>query len=214
MINIFTVLKLNQGWSSMYVEKFYQSLKRNTTVNFNFYCITDAKIDNINTIPLINLIDGAPGYWHKIQLFKESINIPSFYFDLDTIIKDNLDQIIFDLKNEKFVMVRSPFKKPYHSSCIMYWNGDYKFIWDRYLKDKEKFNSLYARKIDQNYGDQLYISDTVKEYNILQDIISNPKSIGRIRKKVSSDFEKILICSGNRAPWKCLDHPDVIKYWS
>lgn len=213
MLNIYTVLKTNQGWHTDYVIKFYQSLKRNISFDFKFYCLSDSLIENINTIPLIPLINDAPGYWHKVQLFRESIDIPTLYFDLDTIIKSDLDIILKDLENENFVMVRSPFKKPYHSSCIMYWNGDYRFVWEKYISNMRNYNEMYKRKIDQNYGDQLYISDTVNTYNILQDIISDPKSIGRIRKGPSYEHEKILICSGNRAPWKCLDHPDVINYW-
>lgn len=215
-MNIYTVLKKNPGWREEYVENLYKSLRKNITTNFNFYCITDAKnINGVDTIKLISLPDNCFGYWNKLQIFKESINRPSLFFDLDTIVKGNLDSFLNDIQHEKFLMVRSPFRRPHHSSCIMFWNGDYSFLWNNYLNNFKIYNEKYAPKPNfQNYGDQAYIAEKLQEYKLFQDILSEPEQISRMKKKESSKNEKILICNSNtRAPWKNLNHPDVTKHW-
>lgn len=213
-INIITLFKENPEWKPSYVYNLHKSLEKNLTIPFNFICLTDSnKLEIINTIKLDPLPIAIPGYWYKIQLFKQTFTNPCLFFDLDTIIKGNFDSMISDLNGQTFSMILSPFRSKAHSSCIMWWQGDHRYLWEYFKKDPIACEEKYKKnKSFTSYGDQKFISDNTN-HTLIQDIISNPQYINRLRKKESTDSAKILICSGNRRPWSGANHPDIIKHW-
>ena len=49
-------------------------VEKNTTLPFNFYCLSDTEIDGIQTIPLDLSLD-LESYWWKICLFNTELII-------------------------------------------------------------------------------------------------------------------------------------------
>ena len=77
-----------------YVNKFYNAIKRNTTVPHRFICYTDDPSGvECETRPF--LID-LPVWWYIIGLTNpdHDHNEQLFYFDLDTIVTGNIDHIL------------------------------------------------------------------------------------------------------------------------
>lgn len=136
-----------------YVNILYRMVKRNMTIPFNFYCLTDnpeqtfeAAIKTIN-IPKPNL----DGWWNKMHLYNKELKIEGniLYLDLDVVILNNLEPFFKQYKDEDFCVIRD-FGQPtttINSSVIRYNLKHHFFIWDNYLKDKGMYDSVHG---DQN----------------------------------------------------------------
>ena len=95
------VVCINWGekYSKEYTIRLYNMIRRHTTREFKFYCLTD-NIENYShpIIPIL-LKPGLTGWWNKMQLFRNDV-LPIneyLYLDLDVVIVDNVDSL-FDWK--------------------------------------------------------------------------------------------------------------------
>jgi hypothetical protein len=76
-----------------YVYNLKSMVQRNTTVAHEFVCFSDRQIPNVKT----KILDkGLEGWWNKLQMFntKFGLNRDVVYFDLDTLITDNIDWLM------------------------------------------------------------------------------------------------------------------------
>lgn len=91
--NIYCV-KHGDKYSADHVNRLYRMVKKNTTVPFKFYCLTeDPKgiTDDVNIIPLDETLK-MKAWWWKICLFQEGMPEGiNTYFDLDVVIQSNID---------------------------------------------------------------------------------------------------------------------------
>ena len=138
---------------------------------------------------------------------------PVLYIDLDTVICQNIDEIIIKIQNEKFVMWYEKDKK-IHSSAMMWWNGDYSYLWDLYLaKDIAYWKDLYSAP--PLYGDQALISENVK-HTIFQDCIPNEWCHIASRRDDVLDLSKVKILHFRKThtkPSTLLEHSLVKNHW-
>lgn len=76
-----------------YVYNLKSMVERNTTVEHRFICLSDKKVDGIETRILK---PGYEGWWNKLQLFDPSNQLDErvVYFDLDTLIVNNIDWLL------------------------------------------------------------------------------------------------------------------------
>lgn len=91
-----SVLKTGGVYDVHYVNKLASAVKRHTTVDYKFVCLTDAPTYDIDTSlvnEVIPLRYGLPKWWSKLELFRPELfpNSQILYFDLDTLIVDNID---------------------------------------------------------------------------------------------------------------------------
>ena len=210
MLTIITVLRSGPEWLPDYVIKFKKGLDKNLTVPFEFICLSDIEIAGITTIPLL---DSGTSYWCKLQMFRPELglNTKCLYFDLDTIVKSNIDDIVSIVMSENFVMLQDPWKPTQSGSGMMWWNGDYSFLWNEYLtKTQEEWHKLYNEH--PRFGEQGYIIDRIAHVRF-QDIMTT-EWFGKFGKSECGKNTKIIIFAGKRRkPWLNLNHPDVINYW-
>jgi hypothetical protein len=100
IINILT-LKVGTKYPAVYVNKLYNSIKRNTTVDFKFFCYTEDPTDlgpNINVIPLEDPAE-LKLQWHKLKFHNTgfagiSTGETCLILDIDWIITNNMDDIL------------------------------------------------------------------------------------------------------------------------
>lgn len=155
-INVVCVLRQGGkvGYDASWVEKLKDAVSRNLTLPHRFICLSDCDVP-CERIPLDT--DGD-GFWAKLQLFKPGIfSGPVFYIDLDTVICKNIDDIIVQVSEEKFVMWYEQ-DKDVHSSAMMWWNGDHSYLWSLYLsKTLSYWKDIYSSM--PLYGDQALISE-------------------------------------------------------
>lgn len=178
-------LKWGTMYGADYVNKLYGGVQRNTTLPYEFYCYTDDPTGirpEVTIFPLSTV--GLLGWWNKLYLFHPNNGLSGnvLYFDLDTLIVDNIDEILQYKGNFATLSeyaLRPGFKKETQrelASGMMAWthetvaylwyeftrdtqsmthfNGDQDFI-TRYANETDLLQSLYPGKI-QSYKFQCY----------------------------------------------------------
>lgn len=83
-------------WGTKYPDYYVQRLQlevaKNLTIPHRFVCVTDRKIDGVETIPPIN---DLPGWWGKLNLFSAGFDDQhNLWLDLDVVITGNLDSMV------------------------------------------------------------------------------------------------------------------------
>jgi hypothetical protein len=209
-LTVITVLRSGPDWKPEFVYNFKKGLDKNLTRPFNFVCFSDIDLD-VETVPLL---DVGQGFWSKLQLFRPELKFtgPCLYFDLDTIIKGNIDELVNTFENYNFLMLQDPWKPEQSGSGMMWWKGDYSKLWNEFITKPEKqWHNQYCEH--PRFGDQGYIIDRV-EHKQIQEVINNKTDICKFSKKESSPESKIIIFAGpKRKPWLNLNHPDIVNYW-
>ena len=152
------------AWS--YVDRLYSMLSRHITSGIRLHVYTEEH----RSVPepyikhaLLNWGISGPkrSWWYKMQLFNaEYHHGPLLYFDLDTVIVDNLDWL-WNLPLSYFWAARD-FKhlwKPTNygiNSSVMWWNTDtFDYVWRNF-----KIQEL-NRIITRYHGDQDYITEVI-----------------------------------------------------
>lgn len=167
--------------------------------NQDFVCLTDIKIDGVKTIPLR---DNLPGWWSKIELFREFKEC--FYIDLDTVIVDKFSELL----NHKhtFTALRnfSSIKNTTRmGSAVMAWKGDYRFIYDAFMANPMKHIIEYTTS--EKWGDQGFVNNQLKgKFDRWQDLF--PGSIVsqkiNMENNVLTPGAKIVCFHGTPKPWE------------
>lgn len=217
MINIACVLRQGGkvGYNASWVEKLHNNISRNLTIPHRFVALSDCPV-HCDRIPLDDI--GA-SWWAKMQLFKTgNLTGPTLFFDLDTIIFNNIDDMVIKLIDQtEFVMWRDDTYN-ISSSAIMYWNGDYSYVYDKYIAEPTRWEEIYSKANQtetRQIGDQALISTTVNHV-FINDLC--PKEWIRVVSKKDHlvDFSntKILIFRKESSkPSTLPDHPIVKEHW-
>ena len=156
------------AYSWTYVERLYNMLSRHITPGIRLHVYTEA--DRPVPEPMIkhvltewNITRPKRGWWYKMQLFNPDHHCgPLLYFDLDTVIVDNIDWI-WQQPTTYFWAIRD-FKhlwRPTHTginSSIMWWNTQhYRTVWDTFIQQD------LTTMMQKYQGDQDYISSMIPQ---------------------------------------------------
>jgi hypothetical protein len=209
MINVVCVLRQGGkvGYDATWVEKLKNSVARNLTLEHKFVCLSDV------TVPCerVPLIDSGPGFWAKLELFRPGLfQDPVLYIDLDTVICNNLNDVVDYIKDQPFVMLKETDKNVV-SSAIMWWQGDHSYLWERYTSTsvnvlKEQYSKM------PRYGDQAFIEDYTK-HTLLQQHIPESWIGWSSQRKISTDTKILIFRKVSQKPSTMLDHPLVQQHW-
>jgi len=121
MINCICI-KFGTKYNSEYVNKLFRGISRNTSKEFLFTCYTDNTADIDGKIRCDKLPLERNDWFAKIGLYnKELYNEEHqiFYFDLDTVITGNLDEI-FEYEGD-FMLLRDFYRRNGYGSGLMSW---------------------------------------------------------------------------------------------
>lgn len=201
MLNIITVLKtggFKQDWLKVnykpeYVIRLKKQIEDNITIPFRFICLSDVEIDGVETIPLK---DDLKGWWSKLEMFREFNDF--LYFDLDTTIIGNID----DLANYQGFTAYQDFIKGNLSSAFLRVKGDYSFIYNDFIKNKDEIMKTYTTQKD--WGDQKLIEDILKDHKKEFNFFDNKHFISynfEIAKGKKPTNESIIVYCGNSKPF-------------
>jgi len=153
------VYKSGGDFTPKYVQILKNSIKRNTTIPFDFVCLTDKPEEVPNPIELVYELEG---WWNKLELFRPDLfkNRRVIYFDLDTIIHSNIDSLLNE--HFDFAMLGSFNTSVCLQSGIMCWTGDYSFLLKKALQNP----LLRKHRNGTLLGDQRYIHAQMKPRGI------------------------------------------------
>ena len=102
------------------------------------------KIDNI-----IAIREGEGAVYDKLKMFDICTENKFYiYFDLDVVIKGDVNHLIRDDFTTLFAWWRDRLHTPLNSS-IMSWNGDHSYIYDDFYNDEDYSRVKYWRGIDE-----------------------------------------------------------------
>lgn len=231
MINI-VCLKWGNKYGPKYVNRLYTSVKRNTTLQFRFWCFTEdttGLLPEILTVPLpfANQLDS---WWNKLNLFSKDIPIPVgdwiFYIDLDTVIVDNIDQLLAT-KVPVLVVLRDFYQGIAKSatlvgSGLMAWqHGKYFAIWDKFITNPKKHVERAG-----TYGDQWWIEQRVKTLMFWQDLYPDQVVSFKVHCRKGLPPGAKIICYHGRpsipestcetttsGKWTIAPQPWILRYW-
>jgi hypothetical protein len=214
MINVACVLRAGGkvNYDATWVAKLQRAVSRNLSIPHRFVCLSDCDVP-CEKIPLL---PGHRGYWNKLQLFRSDIfnnNWPVLYLDLDTVICKSIDEIYQKIKKQKFVMWHEQ-DNGTHSSALMYWNGDYNYLWELYnSKTFEYWNDLY--NAPPLYGDQALISENTKHQLLTDHCPSSWFHIAgsKVKNKNIDDVKILFFRKAKFKPSTMLDNHLVQQHW-
>lgn len=171
MLTIATVYRTGGSYGREYVDKIKRGFEKHLNVPHEFVCLTDDCYADFCR-PLKH---DWPGWWSKIELFAPGqFNGPVIAVDLDTVLVGDLAPLI--QHEHPFVMMRD-FQLPDRAnSCLMYWEGDYSFIYEKFCEDPAHYQEIYHRT--PLLGDQAMIEVSLMkagQYPALwQDVLPAP----------------------------------------
>jgi hypothetical protein len=212
MLNVVCLLRQGGkvGYDATWVEKLQRGVQRNLTLPHRFVCFSDCEVP----CERIKLLPGDHGFWSKMQLFRPSIlSGPTLFLDLDTVICSNLDHVVAQLQDQKFVMWHEA-DKNIHSSAFMYWQEDHSYLWSLYQSQSlAHWQSLYSSP--PLYGDQAIISEHTN-HTLLTDHC--PAEWFHIASRKDADLDlgavKILMFRKvSQKPSTMSHHPLVQQHW-
>jgi 2-polyprenyl-3-methyl-5-hydroxy-6-metoxy-1,4-benzoquinol methylase len=191
-ITIACVLKSGGDYTIEYVKRLMNMIARNTTIPYNFVCLSDI---NINFCDSVKFSQDYGGWWSKIELFKSGVikSERAIYFDLDSIILANIDDLL-EIRQE-FVALK-PWNKRNQknglcASGMMAWenNNTFSFLYNQFsVKDTHRFP----------VGDQEYISKMLAENEkkpvFFQDIYKGIFSYKRNFRRGLPPIDAKVIC--------------------
>jgi SAM-dependent methyltransferase len=213
-VTVVCVYKSGGDFNLDYVVRLRNMVARYSTIPYQFICLTDVKIDP-NVCKSIQLDLGYNGWWNKLQLFKNGIFNTNriIYFDLDTVILNNIDEILtletdFAGLGDWFPGPRRNIKENFGSGLMAWKNHrDFSFIFSGYDKT--------AKYI---HGDQRYIVDKLLEndvkYDTLQDLVSGIYSYKRNCLKQLPNDVRVICFHGQPRPHQIVDKVKFIRnFW-
>lgn len=189
-MNIICV-KLGTKYSSEMVNNLFRMCSKNITQPFEFFCYTDDPTDintNVSIIPYVN--NGLDVIvYNKLYMFSEEFDklVPEgarVYFDLDLIIKSNIDDIVNDNKGE-LTLIRPKWRLEhergppiwhhmFNSSCMTWTSPNTRCLWEHLQKDPEMFMTKYYWGMDSfmsyehiNAGTKIHYFQDRKFYSYL-----------------------------------------------
>jgi hypothetical protein len=101
------------------------------------------------------------------------------------------------------------------SSAIMFWHGDYSFIYEKYIKDPTFYEEKYIKDPNRLVGDQGLICQTV-EHKFINDIFPDDwfqvvKKRNNINHLSAAKF--LIFRKAHTKPSTMLNHPLIINHW-
>ena len=160
-------MKWGNRYSSLFVNRLYQSIKRHCKNNTRLICFTDDNV-GINKkiickpLPKINLPDEiAYTPWRKISvwqfpLFNLSGDI--LFLDLDLVITGNLDKL-FSYEPGKYCVIENWTQIGSgigNTSCFRFPAGEMKYIYSKFEENPHKIWKKF-------HIEQIYISSEIKD---------------------------------------------------
>ena len=227
MIRICTVY-FDGKYTPDYVEKLHNSLKRNTTLPFEFICYSDnpnVKADRV--IPLPNpKHTNIKKHWHKLTYFcplfaGQQPGDDMIIMDIDQVIVDNIDDIIGRPVNENQILSYHKWWG-YTSGWMPINGGFYKFksggkckhIWDKFIEGPDYWQLKYFKEMVVHYkyfGEQNFVYNRIRDFDI--ELLKIP---GQHVCKITNDKKQNMEVSLEymkkfNADYMILDkpHPDI-----
>ena len=141
MVKVYCTFIKNGVYTKEWVYKLRDRISRNSTVPFEFICLTNEKLLGIDTIAIKNVDE----QWAKIELCNPSIDGRVHHIGLDSFIIGNID---FFLREEESLLSYDSTEETIKSSSIFILNEhERSLVWNSACKFHECID-VYADCLD------------------------------------------------------------------
>lgn len=165
MITVACVLRSGGRYDTSWVSRLRRGVASHMQAPHRFVCLSDMDVE----CERFDLIEGWPGWWAKIELFRPGLfGGPVLYFDLDTIITGPLDGLV---PGQGFRSVKMWGARAGDiCSTSMAWSGDFSVIHRRFGAEPVRWMAEYDRSMsDGRIGDQAFIEDVLEANGVTID---------------------------------------------
>ena len=151
-------VKHGKKYEELYVNRLASMVKRWSSVDVDFFCLTDdpsGLVDGIRTLPLPDKNaqgQNIEGWWHKLAMFRKEVKefgSHILYFDVDVVITGSIDPLLY--YDSDFVLAQNCYVPTFSSSVMRFKNGIKPDIWS-------DFSEINAQKYG---GDEIWIASKV-----------------------------------------------------
>jgi hypothetical protein len=205
-----------------YVEKLYNSLKRNCTLPFEFICYSDnpnVKADKIIPLPKHSNIKY---HWHKLSYFSPLFGYQKsgdeiIIMDIDQIIVNNVDKLISYPVNDNELISYDNWwggELKLNGGFYKFKSGKCKVIWDTFIQAPEDWQLEWYKKGVVHYkyfGEQNFV-DWMCEKNKIKITLMPPEWICKLTNKEKEDLQNNFTYMDKfNKDYMILDkpHPDI-----
>ena len=157
--NYVVCLKYGTKYNASYVNKLYNMVSKNLTIEHEFVCFTEdpTGIDERIRVESLNLMSGVSGWWYKPMFFSPTLPLKGtiLFLDLDMIIFRNIDNL-FTHDPGNFYIIRdfnryaiANYNK-FNSSVFRLNTGQHTEVWTNFINNASSIMRRY-------HGDQDWI---------------------------------------------------------
>lgn len=197
-------------YQPIHVQWLMNMVQKHVSLPHRFVCLSDHKgIDSIcERIPLKH---NWPGWWSKMELYRPGLfKGPVFYVDLDTVILNNIDDMLIPGNGGYFVILRNLCRNYGFGSGLLAWEGDFSELYRIFLQNPEM--NMKRFRSSAHWGDQGFLQVHLENTVFWQDYY--PKAIisyyfDMLKKGIKEPPKeaKIICAQGLPKPW------DIKEKW-
>lgn len=199
-MKIVTVMKTSPSYKKEYVDLLYKQCKKYAP-DIEFICISD----DVNVPGYKKMINDFPKWWPKVEIF--NLKGPVLYLDIDTVILNDITDIINEAKKYEFVCLRDFYKEKDNlertvGSGIMFWTGDMSYLYEEFIANPNEYMRIC--NTERWWGDQGFIEMKLKNKPVFwQDILENKIVSWKVhcRSGIPPDAG-IIAFHGKPRPWE------------
>jgi hypothetical protein len=170
--NYVVCLKWGDKYSSDYVNKLYNMVKRNLTIEYEFVCFTENPkgIDRnivIKPLPVLPLT----GWWYKPWFLSNQtdLNGTVLFLDLDLIVFRNIDHLFTYKPESSFVIIRD-FNRQVRQQWDKMNSSVFRFRTQKYSHLFDDFFENHKSIVRRYQGDQDWMYANIKDHVFWPDI--------------------------------------------
>jgi len=218
-VNVVCV-KWGDRYTYEHVNRLFKMVKRNLLIPFTFYCLTEDPQNLHSEIVPVALDDDLclEGFWWKMCMFQRSMykkDLPTLYFDIDTIIQKDIT-LLFDNFQEDKIRIpymgkypgRDAYKHPsiVNSSIMLFRPSKAEKIFNSFIENSD-YNIIEYRGVcryltAKHYDDMVYYNYLEHFYSIF--IIPY---VASLRPELLEKHEKYLKVA--KGSWKYYHFKDT-----
>lgn len=224
-VNIVCVFKINKfknkdkiiEYNPIHVQWLKNMVEEHVCAPHRFICLSDhGEIDRVcERIPLKH---NWPGWWSKMELYRPGLfDGPVFYIDLDTVILDNIDDMLIPVHESYFMVLKNLCRGYGFGSGLMAWEGDFSELYRIFLQCPDKYIKKFISSA--HWGDQGFLQVYLEGTAYWQDYY--PKAVvsyyfDMFKKGIKQPPKgaRIICAQGLPKPWDIKEEwvPTLIKY--
>ena len=159
-----------------YVSKLYRSLKRNSTVPFEFICLSDTDVEADLVLPY-NHHSRIKKHWHKLKFFSPQFGGQKpgddiIIMDIDQVITNNVDDLLNHPVDDNELITYGQWwdtKLKLNGGFYKFKSGGVKSIWEDFSLNPHFWQLHYYNTgvvHHKYYGEQNFVNWKVREHNI------------------------------------------------